>query len=172
MGSAVISFLQTALHVLGIITTVVTMLKSKGTDTKSKMDEETGTRSDNKRKRISCGSCGQLTSPNKVNGNTKPIDDKKLDGKSTADADAEPGDIKPKLEEPHVDTETIKSIVKQSKALYAALQLSSDSDDISHYGEHDLNSANGDIMDVPQTGYADVDMNNRQYDDIDMQAFQ
>lgn len=72
----------------------------------------------------------------------------------------------------YADTKAIRSTIKQGKVLYTTLQPSSDSDDISHYSEHDLNSANGNVMDAPQTGYADVDMNHKQYDDTKMQALQ
>jgi len=68
------------------------MLKPKDADTKDKMDEETRTKSDNKRKRISCGFCRQMTLSNKINGNTQPIDDEKLNGKSITDAEA--GDVR------------------------------------------------------------------------------
>lgn len=150
------------------------MLGPKGADakgTEGKKDEETGTKTDNKSKRISCASCGQQTPSSKANRKTKPTDNEKPDEKSTADSDAEPDDIKAKPAEPLVDTEAIKSIVKQSKALYTALRPSSDPDDIGHYGEHDSNPTNGDIIMAPQTGYADVDMSHRQYDDFDMQAY-
>jgi len=67
------------------------MLGPKGVDAKGakcKTDEETGTKADNKSKRISCGSYGQLTSSSNANGKTQPIHNEKPNGTSTADADA------------------------------------------------------------------------------------
>jgi hypothetical protein len=164
--------------VLGIITTVVTTLAPKGAgseDIRGKGDEETGTKTGNKSKRLSCTSCGQPTSPSKANGTTKPMDNEKPDRKSTGDTNAKPGDNKAKSEEPHVDTEAIKSVVKQSKAHYTPLQPSSDPRDFSHYGEPETGNmyANGGTN-TAQTGYADVDMSTRQvaYGDFDMQDFQ
>jgi hypothetical protein len=170
--------LQTGLHVLGIITTVVTTPTPKGAgseDIKGKSDEETGTKTGYKSMRLSCTSCGQPTSPSKANGTTKPMDNEKPDRKSAGNADAKPGDIKAKFEEAHVDTEATESIVKQRKAHYTPLQPSSDPRDFSHYGEPETGNmyANGGTN-TAQTGYADVDLSTRQvaYGDFDMQDFQ
>lgn len=152
------------------------MLKPKGADaedTKGKSDEETGTKTKNKSKRLSCASCGRPTSPNKANDKTKPTDNEKPDEKSTADAGAKSGDVKAKSEEPHVDADAIKPTIKQNKALYTPLQPSSDPHDFSHYDEAVLNSTNSDNMNASQTGYADVDINSRAvaYDDFDLESF-
>jgi hypothetical protein len=148
------------------------MLRPKSSDANGENDAETGTKSSNKSNRISCRSCGQLTSPNKANRKTKAPENERSDEESTADADMELGDIKAKSVEPLVDTEAIKSIVEQSKSLYTALEPSSDPHDISYDRESEIRSvgANGD-MNAAQTGYDDVDMSLRQYDYFDMQAF-
>jgi hypothetical protein len=128
------------LHILGIIITVVTILGPKTADAeyaKGKNDEESGTKTNNKSKRLSCGSCGQPTSPSKLNGKTKPTDNGKPDGKPTTDTHAELVDVKAKSAEPHINEDAIKSIVKQNKTLYTRLQPSSDPENFSDYGEPD-----------------------------------
>ena len=169
------SLLQTALHVLGIIITVVTMMAPKGSgssDAKDKSDEEAGTKTDKKSKHTSCGSCGKPTS------SSNPGEAKPPKGSEKPEDSVKINDNTPKPEEPNVDTEAIKSVVKQSRALYTRLQPSNDAQDFAHYGETDVNPTqrsgnNVDINNV-QTRYDNTDATSGQvaYDDFYMRDFQ
>jgi hypothetical protein len=141
---------------------------SKSTDND---DGETATKPNTKR--LSCGSCGRPISGSKPDGKKPPTDAEKPEDKPKQD------ETKSKPDEPQVDTEAIKSIVKQSQGLYTRLQPSSDPQDFSHYGEPDLNSMPGDNftnvdMNGAQTVYANADVNSRQvaYDNFNIQSFQ
>jgi len=137
------------------------MMAPKGDNTKDKGDEETGTKIDKKTKRASCASCGTPTPGSKSNKEHSAVNENSND---LLKSDGKPN-------EPEVDTEAIKSIVKQSQALYTRLQPSDDPLDISA-GSQPLNSTQESHY-AEQTGYADIDMNFRdgRYDDYDMQNF-
>lgn len=140
-------------------------------DAKDKGDEEAATKTQEKSKRASCGSCGNPISGGKPSGNVASPESEESGGDSALDG------AKPKPDEPQVDTGDVKPTSKQIQALYTLLQPSNDPRDISHYGEPDLHSTYEDHYAVDksanQTGYANVNTSSRQvaYDDFDVQNF-
>lgn len=139
-------------------------------DAKDKSDEEAATTTQKKSKRASCGSCGNPISGSKPNGKVASPESEESGGDSAL------GGAKPKPDDPQVDTGVVKPTVKQTQALYSRLQPSNDPQDISHYGEPDLDSTYEDRYAVDksanQTGYANVNASSRQVAyDFDMQNF-
>jgi hypothetical protein len=149
-SSSIISLLQTSLHVLGIIITIVGLLGPKEPN----------------RPPSQGGKGDEVSAPKSKPGSSKLSEakpsekDKPEDAKKPAD-EKKPEDSSSERAEPQVDKDAITSLIKQSQALYTRVNTE-DRTDFWHYGESD------------QTGYADIDINSRQvnYDDFDMQGFQ
>jgi catalase len=152
-SSSYISIAQTSLHALGIIITILNMLRPKepnAADSKAGQGNEAPLNKTQTKLSASTGS-GKPSDAAKPSATDKP--------EKPADGEASESDDNTKPEEPQPDTDAIASLFKQSQALYRRLNTNDQTD----FRQNDQQD---------QTGYADVDINSQQadYSDYDIQG--
>lgn len=165
-NSSILSILQTCLHGLGIIITVVTMLTSKENSAEDNNDEEAGAKTNKENRKSPCASCGTTTSNSKINKKKPLANNEKPDSIIKANGtELEPN-------KPQVDIEAIKSLVNQSQGLYTRLQQSENPQDVPYNGEPDLDLTHENYYNT-QTGHTKAKSDTREvtYDDYGMQNF-
>jgi hypothetical protein len=154
-SSSYISIAQTSLHALGIIITILNMLRPKEPNTAdSKAGQGNGLKAplNNTQTKLSASTgSGKPSDAAKPSATDKP--------EKPAGGEASESDDNTEPEEPQPDTDAIASLIKQSQALYRRLNTNDQTD----FRQNDQQD---------QTGYADVDINSRQadYSDYDIQG--